>query len=373
MTRHRILLAVGILLLVGAVVFSRYLSGREEEPEPEPEVPTEQVRARTVQNREVPTFIGLTGRLVAEERIALYSEVSGVLLPPPTPFKSGSTFARGETLIRIDDEEFRQSLIASRSAFLRAITMLMPDIKLDFPASYEAWLAYLNAFDPSRPVPAPPTPATDQERYFLTGRNVYTQYHEIRQMEVRLGKYRIRAPFHGTVAQAQITTGTLVQQGQRLGEFIRTGRYELEATLSPDDLRFVRAGQTVTLTNGRPDQTWQGRVARIGAQIDPATQAVPVFVRVEGPDLREGMFLTGQIKAETFERVEVVPREVLIDENRVFVIREGRATLQPVEVLHRTDTEAVVRGLQDGEQVIEERRTGAFEGTQVEPLTQVAG
>jgi membrane fusion protein, multidrug efflux system len=370
MNRHRILLIVGVLLLVGAVGFSMYLSRRADDPEPEEERPAEQVRTLTVRNRAVPTFIELTGRLVAEDRIDLYSEVAGVLLQTNPPFRAGNTFAPGQTLIRIDDAEFRQSLIASRSAFLRSIAMLMPDIKLDFPASYPAWLTYLDGFEPTRPLPSLPPPATDQERYFLTGRNIYTQFYEIRQMEVRLGKYRIRAPFRGTVAQADITTGTLVQQGQKLGEFIRSGRYELEAVISPDYLPYVREGQAVTLRSGRPDQEWQGRVARLGEQVDQATQAVRVFVRVTGEDLREGMFLTGTIEAETFEQVEVLPRRVLLDEDRVFVIRDGRATLQPVEVLHRTDTEAVVRGLPDGAHVIEERRTGAFEGTAVEPMPQ---
>lgn len=368
MNRHRILLIVGVLLLVGAVGFSMYLSRRGDDPEPEEERPAEQVRTLTVRNRSVPTFIELTGRLVAEDRIDIYSEVAGVLLQTNPPFRAGNTFAPGQTLIRINDDEFRQSLIASRSAFLRSIAMLMPDIKLDFPASYQAWLAYLDGFDPSRPLPSLPPPATDQERYFLTGRNIYTQFHEIRQMEVRLGKYQIRAPFRGTVAQADITTGTLVQQGQKLGEFIRSGRYELEAVISTDDVPYVREGQPVTLRSGRTDQEWQGRVVRISEQVDQATQAVRVFVRLAGEDLREGMFLTGNIAAETFAGVEVLPRRVLVEEDRVFVIRDGRATLQPVEVLHRTDTEALVRGLQDGEHVIEERRTGAFEGTEVEPM-----
>jgi multidrug efflux pump subunit AcrA (membrane-fusion protein) len=140
--------------------------------------------------------------------------------------------------------------------------------------------------------------------------------------------------------------------------------------LSTDDLPYVREGQAVTLRSGRPSHSWSGRVVRISEQVDQATQAVRVFVRVAGDDLREGMFLTGEIEAETFEQVEVLPRRVLLDQDRVFVIRDGRATLQPVEVLHRTDTEAVVRGLPDGAHVIEERRTGAFEGTEVEPMPQ---
>ncbi|MFN6946530.1 MAG: efflux RND transporter periplasmic adaptor subunit, partial [Cytophagaceae bacterium] len=219
MTRRRIILLSGILIFLGAVIASILLSRRGREADEVADLPSEQVRVLEVNNREIPTYIEITGRLAAEDRIDIYSEVGGVLLPTTPAFRPGNTFSQGQVLIRIDDSEFRQNLIASRSSFLRSITMLMPDIRLDFSDNYENWLSYLEQFDVNRSIPSLPEPATSQERYFLTGRNIYTQYHEIRQMELRLNKYRIRAPFNGTVTEALITQGTLVMQGQRLGQF----------------------------------------------------------------------------------------------------------------------------------------------------------
>ncbi|WMJ72056.1 efflux RND transporter periplasmic adaptor subunit [Cytophagaceae bacterium ABcell3] len=371
--KRKILIIAGLALFIVALLFSIMLARRETTPDVTTEDISEAVRVQEVNNRNIPAFVDLSGRLVAEEKIDVFSEVGGVLLPTDPPFRPGNRFKEGQTLIRINDDEFRQSLIASRSALLQSITQVMPDLRLDFSENYEAWLAYLENFDVNRPVPPLPEPASSQERYFLTGRNVMTQYHEIRQMEVHLTKFRIRAPFTGIVTEAEITTGTLVIQGQRLGQFIKSGVYELEATVSTMDLRYVSEGDSVELRNNSLEGPVFGQVVRVGEQIDPATQSVNIYIRVVDESLREGMFMTGRVRAQTFENVESLPRNILIDGNQVFVVEDGRARLRPLDVVHQTDTAAVVKGLEDGELIIRERRTEAFEGTDVEPLNRSAG
>ncbi len=366
MNKHRITLIIGIIILIAAILISIFIIPREDEPEPQVDLPAEQVRAFEVRNREIPVSIKITGQLIAEGRIDIFSEAGGILINGTKPFKVGNNFNKGDIIIHINDDEFRQSIIASRSAFLRAITMLMPDIKLDYQENYQTWLKYINDFDVNRPVPNLPEPSSPQERYFLTGRNIYTQYHEIRQMEVRLGKYRIRAPFNGTVTEALITPGSLVIQGQRLGEFIQTGAYELESTVSTNDLRFIQTGDSVKLNSRVSGKTWQGTIARIGEQIEPASQSIRIFVSVKADNLKEGMFLSGEIKAQTFENAETIRREILIRDFQVFTIINGQARLQAVEVLHVADEEVVVRGLQDGDIIINERKSEAFEGREVE-------
>ena len=44
-------------------------------------------------------------------------------------------------------------------------------------------------------------------------------------MEATLDKYTIKAPFNVVVTQSNINPGTLVRNGQKLGEFINTYLY----------------------------------------------------------------------------------------------------------------------------------------------------
>ena len=51
----------------------------------------------------------------------------------------------------------------------------------------------------------------------------------------------------------------------------------------------------------------------------------------------------------------------------MFVVRDSQLALAQVAVLHRDADRALVKGLQEGEQVVSEPVSGAYEGMLVEP------
>ena len=57
------------------------------------------------------------------------------------------------------------------------------------------------------------------------------QYYSIKNIEKRLSKYNITAPFNGVLTEALVTKGTLIRPGQKLGEFIDTSVFEIELAI----------------------------------------------------------------------------------------------------------------------------------------------
>ena len=79
----------------------------------------------------------------------------------------------------IDQRKAAYNLHAMRSSLLNAITMMMPDLKLDYPMAYTNWAKYLAEFEVENSVQPLPDPATEEEKIFLGGRNIYNIYYNI--------------------------------------------------------------------------------------------------------------------------------------------------------------------------------------------------
>ena len=371
MKKRKIIIVAGVLLVAAAIFVTQWLAGRNQEDSSQ-QSSTSQTSATVVSTRQVDvqdvqSYVDITGRLEPEDKIDIYAEVGGVLLPTNPAFKVGNRFRRGTPLVRINDSEARQNLRAQKSNYITTLASVVPDLKIDFPDAYQTWENYLLSFDVDEPVPPLPEASSEQLRLFLGARNVYTQFYSLRQLEEQLDKYRIYAPFTGTLTEASINQGTLIRQGQKLGEFIKDDVYEMEAAVRPEELAFIAVGDEVELSSVPSDSSWQGTIVRINERVEPTSQTVKVFVRVDGDALKAGMYLEGRVRGRLYENAFEIPRDVLVNENKVFIMQDSTAELLTVETLKTSDQTAIVRGLEDGMTLITEDNTEAFSGTKVAP------
>lgn len=366
-SRNRLVIVLSAILFVGSIIGFRYLGSLKTPPPRKPEAGQRALtlRAGVVRPGSHPVEIPLQGRVAGFDKVDLFSEVNGLALSSAHPFKEGVRYAKGETLLQLDDREARLALQGQRAALLSALTQILPDLRIDFAGNYPAWQAYAERLDPEKPLQPLPAPASDRERYFLAARNIQTQYYAIRSAEERLAKYRIAAPFDGSLTAADVQVGTLVRPGQRIGQFLRLDSYELETNVALADMRFVRIGQSVLLTSEDTGTRYAGVIRRIGDQVDPATQMLPVFVSVSGPGLREGMYLSGSVKGAVEQAVFPLPKDLLVNGTRVWTIRDSTLQLQEVEPVRNSRETTLVRGLAEGELFIREVIPGMYEGMKV--------
>jgi membrane fusion protein (multidrug efflux system) len=357
---------IGLLILVLGIVGARYLSSQKQAPPRQAkEVTTRQVRVQLVKNEDVPAVVQLEGRLIAYDKVEIFSEVGGQVLATNQPFKVGVTFAKGMPMIKMDDEEARLSLLALKSTLLNSIAQLMPDLKVDYPASFPQWDRYLADFDIQKPVMALPQPLTPQEKRFVAARNLYTQYYNVKSAEERLSKYTLYAPFNGVLTESTVSAGTLVRVGQKLGSIMKTADYELIATVPLTDLRYVRPGTNLRLSSEDVEGGWNGRVSRISDVIDAGSQTVQVFVSVSGTNLREGMYLRGQLSAASVANAFRINKNLLVNQQGVYVVQDSTLRFTEVELVKIERESAIIRGLSDGTRILSEMPPAAFDGMKV--------
>ena len=367
-TRRRIISSIAaVIVLALSFLVARNFSAMAESPQ-------QDVASRTVKeidimiadNGTIPNLIAVDGELVAYNKIDIFAEVSGTLLSAEKPFKVGSYFPKGSVLIKVDKEEAKLALLAQKSTLLNTITQMMPDLKIDYSKSFEHWRAYMDDFKLEAPIPDFPKPIDQQEKYFVAARNLHTQFYNIKSAEERLKKYTIYTPFSGVINETSITPGEVVRVGQKLGSLMNTYNYELEVTLPVSDLKYIQIGSQVLLESDDLNNQWKGKVSRIDNQIDPSTQTVKLFVNINGNNLREGMYMRGQLTAKPFQGAMMLPRELLVNQQAVYVLKDSILELEPVDIIKITENNIIVQGIKDGARLLQNMVPGLFDGIRVQ-------
>ena len=361
--RKIILSVLGVLLIVGAIFLANYLIEKNNKPKPKFDRIVKTVFVETVENKEVPIILTASGNLVAKNKIEIYSEVQGVLKSTSKPFKEGTRFNRGETLLSINSDEFYASLQSQKSNLFNLITSIMPDLRLDYPNEFQKWQTYLKSFDFNQTTPKLPETSSDKEKYFVTGRGITTAYYNVKNLEVKLSKYRIRAPFSGVLTEALVTPGTLVRVGQKLGEFIDSSVFEMEVSVSSEFADLLKIGNTVALSNLERTKEYVGKVIRVNGKIDQTSQTIKAFIQVAHDDLKEGMFLEADLKAKDEKDAFEISRKLLIDNQSVYVVKnDSILSLVTIDPVYFGAETVVVKGLENDAKILTQSLPGAYEG-----------
>ncbi len=369
MTRKIILSIIGIALIVGAFLFAKYLIANKNKPKPVVPKVVKTVLVDTVKNTTVPIVISANGNLTAKQRVELYSEVQGVFKTGNKLFKAGEKFNKGETLIRLDASEYYASVQSAKSNLYNSIAAIMPDLRLDFTDVYPKWQAYLNGFDLNKSTPQLPEMSGEKENYFITGRGIVSAYYNVKNLEQRLAKYRITAPFTGILTEALVTEGTLVRSGQKLGEFINPSVYEMQVAVSKSYADVLKEGEAVTLTNLEKTKTYEGTVSRVNGSIDATTQTITAFVEVKHDDLKEGMYLEASLNAEKVNDAIEIDRNLLLDSQEIYVVKDSLLDVVSVKPAHFSDKTVVLKDIPNGTIILRKPVPGAYAGMQVKAAT----
>ncbi len=362
---------LAILILAGGIAGFMVVSKMKKAPKKKTKKVTVIAPCIEVKNGDIPLVLEGSGQVKAKDRIDIYSEVNGVLQSAGKDFRTGVHFKKGELLIKIDDSEFRASLYSKRSDFENLITALLPDIKLEFPSEFDKWYNYLISLDIDQPLKPLPEVKSQKEKFFITGRKVYSNYFAIRNLETRLDKYNIKAPYDGVVTESHVNPGTLIRVGQKIGVFSNNDVFEVEISLKALDANLIHVGDKATIVSSEDGTVMKGVVARINSAIDVSTQTVSVFIESSDRRLREGMFVKAKIKSGMIDHAFEIPRDILSENKYVYVINPDstldRKAITPVRFLKKS---VIVSGFPDGMKIVSRTIPGIFPGMKVKPVEQ---
>ena len=248
----------------------------------------------------------------------------------------------------------------------------MPDLRLDFPDIFNKWQNYLSGFDLNKTTPKLPEMTSEKENYFITGRGIVSNYYNVKNLEQRLSKYNIKAPFSGVLTQALVTEGSLIRNGQKLGEYIDPSVYEMEVALSKTYASLLKVGESVVLKNLDNTETYSGKVSRVNGSIDATTQTITAYIEVKNKTLKEGMYLEANLNAKQEPNAIEVNRSLVLEGNQIFTVRDSILDVIDVKPVYLSDTKVVLKNVPDGTVILAKPIPGAYAGMLVKQYKEEA-
>jgi len=369
--RKIILALLGVLLIIASVYVSKLIISNKNTIRKAPPKVIKTVYVDTVLNSTIPIIIPANGNLIAKRRLEIYSEVQGIFKPASKLFKPGEKYNKNEIFITINNTEYYSSVQSAKSNLINSIVAIMADLRLDFPDIYPKWQAYIKSFDLDKTTPKLPKMSSEKENYFITGRGIVSNYYSVKNLEERLTKYTIKAPFKGILTESLVTEGTLIRNNQKLGEYIDPTIYEMEVSLGKNYASLLKIGENVQLNNLENTKKYTGKISRINGSVNTDTQTIAVFIEIKNSSLKEGMYLEAKLNAKNEPNAIEINRSLLLDENKIFIVRDNVLDIMEVTPTYFSETKVVLKNIPDKTIILSNPFPGAFVGMSVKPLQRL--
>jgi len=326
------------------------------------------VKVDTVSTRKLHPSVEYEGRISSYETVALAAEVTGRIMKGEGPFKEGESFQKGDLLVKIYKEDAQAAMTSGKSNFLRTLSSILPDLKVDFPDEYKKWKHYFNKIDVHQELPELPKIDSEKEQVFMASQGVLPEYYNLHQQEIRLKKYNLYAPFDGAFQRVNKQVGAIASPGAALATIVRTDKLEVIVPVPPEDARWISPGDKVKLT-GNKGIARNGNVTRVADFLDPSTQSVNIYVEYipSGPrSFKVGEFVKANFKISRTVSGFMIPREAVMDNEEVYTVKDNRLRKRSVKVIRKLQDNAVISGLENGTLIVSESLVDVSEGQKVE-------
>ena len=322
-----LLLLSGLLFIVGSISYESGVSYGESNAEEIRASKIKNVNAvvsskfanvQMVLNKKYPVIVSGSGRVMAGTMINISSEVQG-LLNSPIFLKKGTSFKKGDLIFKIRDTDAKLSLAARKSNYLSQWTSVLPDLATDHSKQYDKWYNFFNSITVDQPLEEFPNFTTSKEKNFIISRKLLAEYLNIKSDEYRLTKYFQVAPFNGSIVEAFIDQGAIVNPGSPVIQIIRDDELEIEIPLAVKYMQKIKIGSSVTLIEN--EMEFMGKVVRVGNFINANTQSVPVYVKpINKLPLYYGMYVKAKLELNALEMVCKIPRTAIFGENKIYIV-----------------------------------------------------
>ena len=344
-TKKKWALGLGILAVgVAGFVLLQVLKSPPPTQEPPPTSPlVTTVPADVVRDARI-TVEGY-GTVRARTTVQLAPQVAGRVVYVAPSLVSGGTIREGQTLVRVDPEDYRNAVEQARAEVARQeVEVLRAQQQRQIAQEEIRRFEQREGID----VPAPESEAgalaANLPQFRAAEAALQSARARLADAQLQLDRTSVTAPFTGRVQSKQVGEGAYAAPGQVLATIYPSDVLEVPVALSPaeaalvPDLFAVDAGggatgigATVFATFGGERFAWRGYVDRAESALDPQSRTVTAVVRVDRPyalDLRLldgeeapppprrpplllGQYVTVEIEGRRFERYVAVPREAL--------------------------------------------------------------
>jgi membrane fusion protein (multidrug efflux system) len=304
------------------------------------------VKAEMVKVGDVIDEVTAVGSLLADESVIIRPEIDGRIVG--LHFREGQAVSSGQKLVTIDASEF-QAQLAAVSADLRTEKQRYTRAKELFEQKF-----------------------ISKEALDIQRGTVERHQARVQEVQVRVDKAIIRAPFSGIAGLREISPGAYVKAGDDIVRLENLSSIKVDFRIPEIYLAEVGRDQAVAVgVDAYPGEIFQGRVYAVQPVVEQETRTALMRARIpnKGLKLKPGMFVRVALTLSTRSNAITVPEQALWPQgtdNFVFRVIDGKVALTKVTLGKRgPGSVEIIQGLSAEDMVVTEGQIKLRDGAPV--------
>lgn len=290
------------------------------------------VKAHIVQTSSLDNKVRAVGTIIANEEVELRSEISGRVIR--VYFQEGREVRKGQLLVKINDADIQaqlkkalSNLKLSQDNEKRLKTLLEKEgiSKADYEAS-------------------------------LNQLNVSTAEIELLREQIR--KTEIVAPFDGVIGLKYISEGSYINPTSRIAALQNIFTVKIDFSIPERYISLIKVGSKLNFKVENSLEVNEAAIYAIEPKIDAVTRNVQIRAICDNSrrTLFPGAFAEIELILEKVNEAVLIPSESVVPQIRgkaVFVVRQGKVLIQPVELGTRLEKKVqIVKGIQASDTIV---------------------
>jgi len=364
-----------LLIAAGGVAWAYFQSTA---PRIERQAPVKQatvVEVMTVKTGDSQPLIKAMGTVVPSREITLRSRISGEIQQISPHFVPGGLIRKGEMILRLDADDYRVNLQKAESALAKANGNLALEQGNQTIAREEMRLLSEASGEDIQVTDL----AMRKPQLMQAQADVASAEADLLKARLDLSRASIQAPFNCLVATRHVDLGSHINSQDSLATLVGVDEYWVEAVVPMDRLSLLdlkHGDQYRVRVRSQSGGQWTGHVLTTTGRLSEESRMVTLIARVSDPlGVRSGRkspqmilndYVSVEIKGDTLSTVVDLSRDVLRDNQTVWVHKNGRLEIRPVGVAWKQDDRVFVsEGLRSGEQLVVSNLSTAIDGMRV--------
>jgi RND family efflux transporter MFP subunit len=350
------LLVMALGLSIGYYTYSTK-AGPKRTPRTDRELTVETLN---VDMQQFTPLIEAQGVVEPRTTTTLVPRISGEIIGVSPNFRPGGFFKKGETLLSLDQSDYKLALKSAQAELAEARFNLEQE-------QAQADLAQAN-WSRLRKDREASDLALHKPQLARAQASVDSALAKLQRIELDLQRTTIKAPYSGRVLEQFVDVGQYVSPGTQLLKIFATDYVEVRLPISDTqrgllDLPRAYIGESSRQGNfpsaavkaviGGQQYSWSGRVMRTEGSVDKTTRQTFLIIQVDNPyqhnqqdrpPLEVGQFVKAEIQGKTLDEVFVLPRTAIQGEDTVMTVDEAsRVQRKRVNVLWETTDQLIVK------------------------------
>lgn len=291
-----------------------------------------EVKVEVLRPQPFANTIRATGSLLANEAVEVRSEVTGRVTE--IGFREGGKVAKGQVLVRINDDDFQAQLRKTDLA------------------------VQLASDDEGRKKQLLDVKGISQQAYDDAQIALQTAQAERANLQAQLAKTVIRAPFSGKIGLRQVSEGDYVSPNTLIADLQQVSPIKVDFTVPGRYANALTAGKEITFTVDGDTTNYTAEIYAVSPSVDVASRTIRIRAKQPNRDghLLPGSFAHIKVDLASVPDALMIPAEALIPDiqgQKVLLIRNGKAESVRVQTGIRTDDQVqLTAGVQPGDTVI---------------------